>query len=113
MRQLPVYVVSGTHCARARRATAPRLTRGKMPLRREPDDGRSGLGHPDAGANQLGQGNPRGGDESAPPRVGALRAFFELTVHAGRIAPWPDVLRRNPLNRDLPVSSSPFRKCFR
>ena len=63
--------------AGAYRSTAPRPTRGKMRLRRWPDDGRSGSGNPDAGAQSVGPtGDPRGRGESAPPRIGAPAAHF-------------------------------------
>ena len=66
-------------------------TRGKMHLRRWPDDGRSGSGPVAPAPNQLGRWAIRRPVANQRLRGSErLGAFFDLTLRAGRIAPRPD-----------------------
>ena len=83
--------LAGPRSAGACRRTAPRPTRGKMPLRRAAHDGRSGSGDPDAGAQSFGPSGDSGGSgETAPPRIGTPAGHFRtdaLALAASRRAP--------------------------
>ena len=77
----------------------PLARRTKMRLRRWPDDGRSGSGNPPRWRAISWADGRSAGRRRICASAGrcACGAFFDLTPRASRIAPRPDMLRRNPL----------------